>query len=1234
MLKLKNIIKVMLIAGILAFIPSFSGVYAADEGFAVDLETQSAQDAAAAISAQKDEWSKKQAELNALTSDTSALGELNRQMQAAASSGDTAAYNEYRIQYEQAQQERQEKISKLSEEIKQLQKEITKADNALEKQLDKDTKAAEKELKSAQKNVDTYCGTGKDADSAKCQEAQTAVSSAQQKLDNIEGTRASAQQKPQETASSSTSATEGSAYSATAEEADAARKAYNDAKNAYAQAQIELNTQKATCSGDGCQEKIAELEKAVEEAKTKTDEAYKDYYNKNKNAAPTEKEQAKTELDEAQQAVDDAQNKIYSLKAQLDEANRACEYSSTLTSKAGQADAQKYCSQANALEAAYTEAQADLIEAEEKRDEAQSRYNTVEGEVYSHEGQIYQAIPGTVNEALYKNTGDILTTITRRAAWVIVSLKPIVYIFAGFGLIGFAFMAIFNKLSWKWFANIAIGLFLVANMGRFIEYFVYPTPNPGYTEAQKTPAFKDYLQNVMVDSQYQWIDEISPYIEPTMIENMAGLPQGAVLPEYEAATRGFCGRTTGATGWGNFTNCINDIVSAGKKAVDTAKKVQNTVDRVENTVEQVGNAAQNIGNAVKNIDSLEDAIKAVGDVGSNVNNMIGSTGGMVDGVMSNISDISNNVQDVTKSTDQVAELEEKRARGEGTNAIDRLLKGQTAGADGEVERLYAGSDNGQSLGHVNSKGQFIDKDGRVVGTLDKDGNIIGADGKPIEGLTLGVKSDGTFSGQVYGAGGDAVKGDIATSNNFFTQLGATTDDVVDKSKTLNSKLQTGTRTATAGVETVTNFSVFGSKTINERRQEKQIEEQRRQREEANLQRQQEENGRSKSSSGSQTVSTTAVTQTAPAVTVSRQQTAPVVSSGQTSAQTPGVSAVSKANSVNPVSAETAAAATAATARTVTARQTAPVAAVPQAAPSNAVNTQKLVRENMAENTVAPVSVAVPQQTSPNVVSRVTTRAFATPAVVAEKAQPEVLATERTRTVSEVRQQVNTTDELGSSVSAVPVATEANLALQSQYARQKLSAAVKAAEAAETAAVAKEKQAKQAAAVAQTAMEKATQSGSAADKRAAEQAQKRADLALREAQTARKTAEEAQKPLSELQKASHEADAAEISAIKESAQKQIASYNKQLSAAKEAARIAVMAAHNAQEDARQKIQAAGNGQNAAAVSKAQNASELAARLQQDAMKAQKEVDDIMKSINEAEARYQAALARETISAQTE
>ncbi len=68
------------------------------------------------------------------------------------------------------------------------------------------------------------------------------------------------------------------------------------------------------------------------------------------------------------------------------------------------------------------------------------------------------------------NAADVLGTVRDKAAKLIYDLRPLIFILAGFGLIGFAFAAIFGKINWKWFANIAIGLFLVANVGLLIDY--------------------------------------------------------------------------------------------------------------------------------------------------------------------------------------------------------------------------------------------------------------------------------------------------------------------------------------------------------------------------------------------------------------------------------------------------------------------------------------------------------------------------------------------------------------------------------------------------------------------------------------------------------------------------------------------------------------------------------------------------------------------------------------------
>ncbi len=608
---------------------------------------------------------------------------------------------------------------------------------------------------------------------------------------------------------------------------------YNEKKNAYAEKVKELNKAQAACAQDSQSEacgKIETLKQEVTSAKNAADKAYKDKVDaensasgivseKDKVAAQkaaakeakekacttgkensaeckaaekalqeAEKEEKLANVADAQKAVDaanqDVENKtekLNNLRAQLAEAQAACEYSSKLTSKAGKADAEKYCAQAAELEREVKVAEDALDQAAADAEIANEALNTANAalapEDQDHTGQVYQAVSTAKHDLFsgkyigggeFGNTEDIFKTMTRRAMRILVGLKPIVYTFAGFGLIGFAWMAIFNKISWKWFSNIAISLFLVANMGRFIEYFVYPDIN-GEVQAQKL-AFGDYLSKGYADTDYVWVDEQSAYMPPELLGEEEIPDVGINVPEAEKHARGFCQaekKGGGLFGGGGFMSCVKDIVAAGKKAVDTVKKVQDTVNTVKSGVETIVVAAENIGAAAEMIGkgNLEDTFKALGQIGQNVNAMIGASGGMVNGIMSNVSAITNNVQDMTKSRDQVAELNEKRAKGEATNRMDAFFKGQKMDADGNVERLWGGT--------------------------DKDGN------------------------QKQGA--------IADNSNWWTKTQNGTNNIVEKSRQLNGQYQDAMSMVGNFAEGVGNFSAFGSKTINQKLQENQDE---------------------------------------------------------------------------------------------------------------------------------------------------------------------------------------------------------------------------------------------------------------------------------------------------------------------------------------------------------------------------------------------------------------------------
>ena len=66
---------------------------------------------------------------------------------------------------------------------------------------------------------------------------------------------------------------------------------------------------------------------------------------------------------------------------------------------------------------------------------------------------------------------DIFKYIACKAMTTLADVRVIVYTLAGFGLIAFAFAAIFNKISWKHLANLCIALFILSMMTPFISYF-------------------------------------------------------------------------------------------------------------------------------------------------------------------------------------------------------------------------------------------------------------------------------------------------------------------------------------------------------------------------------------------------------------------------------------------------------------------------------------------------------------------------------------------------------------------------------------------------------------------------------------------------------------------------------------------------------------------------------------------------------------------------------------------
>lgn len=575
----------------------------------------------------------------------------------------------------------------------------------------------------------------------------------------------------------------------TSKEANAAEKAQNKAAAAEAKAEKKAlkadekalkNAEKALkkCQKDKDADCSAERQ-AVAEAQTKVNSHSKASASAAAGSSELETLNSAVNSAEGYGEKSDALNRLKAYKDNKTQAAAAaeaeCTRYSAMTSKDAQAKAKQACAQAVALRQEADEAAMSYDLANTKIREtldpsiiaAEGRLRSVgkgdTGVVDISKSRTINAGKGKSDLGGYrsqyfrydsldaKSGGDVFDTVTRRAALAIVSLKPIVYVFAGFGLIAFAWMAIFNKISWKWFANIAMGLFLVANMGRFIEYFVAGDGDTHYYVGvwdSKTPQTDgaNTLANAFKDSYYVYGDtNYNPKgLQTFDLSSKSGESVEAV-DEFKASAAGFCKGTSGS-GWANFKSCLGDIVSTAKKVANTAKTVKATVEDVKARVDTVKDTVSNISQAAKAIGqggSITDIIANAGTILNNVNNAVSTTTGAVGSLTNAASSISNNVQDMGKSTAQQRELEDRRARGEATNKFDATLKGQewnsAAGGVENVDGKYAGENTWASKANDIAK-DVKDKVGTVNSGAQEGLMQAGAVTNVIENTSLGGKT--------------------------------------------------------------------------------------------------------------------------------------------------------------------------------------------------------------------------------------------------------------------------------------------------------------------------------------------------------------------------------------------------------------------------------------------------------------------------------------------------------------
>lgn len=83
---------------------------------------------------------------------------------------------------------------------------------------------------------------------------------------------------------------------------------------------------------------------------------------------------------------------------------------------------------------------------------------------------LYLALVALIATSTNADAGDVFATVTSRTQNVFSSVRKIVFVVGGFGLVGLAIGAIFGAVKWKWLAALAMGLCILAVANAVVKY--------------------------------------------------------------------------------------------------------------------------------------------------------------------------------------------------------------------------------------------------------------------------------------------------------------------------------------------------------------------------------------------------------------------------------------------------------------------------------------------------------------------------------------------------------------------------------------------------------------------------------------------------------------------------------------------------------------------------------------------------------------------------------------------
>ncbi len=353
---------------------------------------------------------------------------------------------------------------------------------------------------------------------------------------------------------------------------------------------------------------------------------------------------------------------------------------------------------------------------------------------------------------------NVFDALTCKAVTTLADLRNLIYVLGGFGMIAFTFAAIFGKISWKHLANIGIGLFLVAMMAPFIEYFT--TNNP----AAHPLKFGQYLP-----SNYEKIEGSNDLIADREPADPKEAPSDKEVAVSAKATEEAKKEKWGLKDLKGSVEAGINVARNAKQAVDTAKAVKSNIEQNVHAIQ--GAIKNNPGGMAGFVDTLANVDAASRAI------MTTSVSG-VGAIATNTVQASNSWQDMKSTNQQRFDNQVSRSKGEQTNSVASWVRDDSK--DGKVtgKTVLDGTNRAGNMAVNMSEGV-----GKATGAMHTGSGVMGGYGS----------AGGDVLGAIFGAA--TLAGE--TTNTIYGQQDA--DKRVQEAEIQKAKEQQQMQSVQAGI---------------------------------------------------------------------------------------------------------------------------------------------------------------------------------------------------------------------------------------------------------------------------------------------------------------------------------------------------------------------------------------------------------------------------------------------------